>query len=103
MHRYVQCAVEDMVAQAPSFSRYCEYLLERLAGDETDLAETLQVYFDNEQQRKPAAHALNIHPNTLTYRLSRIEALLGARLSDTGWIATLHAALGLRRQTPARL
>lgn len=102
VHRYVQYAVEDMAAQAPSFARYCEYLLERLAGDETDLAETLQVYFDNEQQRKPAAHALNIHPNTLTYRLSRIEALLGARLGDTGWIATLHAALGMRRQTPAR-
>lgn len=97
IHRYVQCAIYDLAAQSAGFLRYGEYLVERLASDEIDLAETLQVYFDKGQQRKSAAAALNIHPNTLTYRLLRIEAIVGANLSDPGWIATLHAALSMRR------
>lgn len=94
--RYADIALEDLVSGSESFARYCENLMGRLAI-EPELLETLGVYFEHRQQRKPASFALNIHPNTLTYRLRRVEVLLGVCLDDASSIATLHTALRLRR------
>jgi sugar diacid utilization regulator len=49
------------------------------------------------QRRGQSAAELGIHPNTLNYRIERIEALLGASLDDIGWIERLDIALKLRR------
>lgn len=46
--------------------------------------------------RKAAAAALGIHPNTLDYRLKKIEQLTGANLSDMSWLARFHVALRMR-------
>ncbi len=43
------------------------------------------------------AGSLGIHPNTLNYRLDRIEALLDAKIDDPTWIARLFIALRLRK------
>jgi DNA-binding PucR family transcriptional regulator len=51
--------------------------------------------------RKVTAGRLEIHTNTLDYRLSRIESILGAPLSDLGLVATLNTALRLRRISAA--
>jgi carbohydrate diacid regulator len=93
--RYLDFALEDAVAAQDITAHYFDELLARLAAEPL-LIETLNVYFKHRQQRKVAAGVLNIHPNTLTYRLARIESLLSARLDDTGWIAILHTALRLR-------
>ncbi len=90
--RYADVALEDLVSGSDSFARHCEHLMGRLAA-EPELLETLAAYFEHRQQRKPASFALNIHPNTLTYRLHRIEM----RLDEAGCIALLHTALRLRR------
>ena len=39
------------------------------------------------------ARALRIHPNSLRYRLGRIEELTGRSLREPATIATLHLAL----------
>ena len=45
--------------------------------NKTQMIETLEVFFDTNQTLQEAAHALHIHPNTLKYRLGRIEQILG--------------------------
>ena len=57
------------------------------------LLETLQTYFEFKQRRKPVAGELNVHPNTLDYRLARIETLLDLSLDDVTWLARLQVAL----------
>jgi carbohydrate diacid regulator len=39
---------------------------------------------------------LGIHPNTLNYRLVRIENIVGARLDEAGSAAKLDIAIKLR-------
>jgi len=94
--RYADIALNDAVAAADNVTRYFDALVERLA-QESQLLATLEAYFERRQHRKATAAALDIHPNTLNYRLERIETLLGARLDEVGWLAKLHTALRLRR------
>jgi len=42
---------------------------------------------------KAAADAMHVHPNTLRYRLSRVEQLLGRSLRSPATIAELSLAL----------
>jgi putative transposase len=55
--------------------------------------ETLRVFLANGMQIKRSAHQLDIHPNTLRYRLRRYEELTGADLTDTGALLELWWAL----------
>jgi DNA-binding PucR family transcriptional regulator len=43
---------------------------------------TLAVFLRSDRRLKPAAAMLHVHVNTLRYRLSRIEELLGVDLED---------------------
>ncbi|HEY0229719.1 MAG TPA: helix-turn-helix domain-containing protein, partial [Dokdonella sp.] len=95
-HLYSDIAVSESVRRADNALRYLDSLIERLSH-ESDLLMTLEVYFEQSQRRKATAAALGIHPNTLTYRLERVEALLGAKLEDVGWMMKLHIAMRLRR------
>ena len=50
-----------------------------------DLRETLRVHIANDMNRSQTAHMLNVHVNTVDYRLRRVAALTGldpARASD---------------------
>ncbi len=89
-------AIHESVRHKDHVLRYLNALLERLA-ERPELLTTLQAYFELRQRRKVTANVLRIHPNTLNYRLERIEQLLGARLDDAGWIAKLHTAVRLRQ------
>jgi PucR family transcriptional regulator, purine catabolism regulatory protein len=60
---------------------------------EPRLREALVAYFDAGLNVGRAAHALGLHPNSLRYRLSRVESRLGRSLSDPAAIAALHLAL----------
>lgn len=57
-----------------------------------ELLETLLSYLDANLTVNVAAAGLAIHPNTLRYRLTRIEELLGGALSDPLVIANLCLA-----------
>ncbi|WP_321874594.1 PucR family transcriptional regulator [Burkholderia ubonensis] len=92
---YSEIALEESVRGTKRVLGYLVSLVERLAS-EPDLLETLRTYFDQLQRRKATASVLGIHPNTLNYRLERIENILGARLDDAGWISKLDMAIKLR-------
>lgn len=95
-HRYSDLLLEDVVMESEHTARYFEALLEPLTH-EPSLLETLQVFFELRQHRKAVAGRLNIHPNTLNYRLQRIEALTGAALDDLETLSKLSVALRLRQ------
>lgn len=95
---YSEIVVEESVRGSKNALRYLVSLVEQL-GNEPDLLETLETYFHHLQRRKVTAGALGIHPNTLNYRLERIENLLGARLDDAGWVSKLDIAIKLRGST----
>ncbi|WP_426246569.1 PucR family transcriptional regulator [Nocardioides sp. LHG3406-4] len=61
----------------------------------TDYGVTLRAWLDGFGDTGAVARALNVHRNTLRYRLQRIEALSGMRLDDPE--ERLIAALHLRR------
>ena len=67
-------------------------LLEPLR-DQPSLLETLRTYFTVDMNVAEAARRLNVHRNTLRYRLARIEELLRVRLDSPHTIANLHLAL----------
>jgi purine catabolism regulator len=53
----------------------------------------LVAYFDHDLDITAAAAELHLHPNSLRYRLSKIEELLGSPLKRPATIAELHIAL----------
>ena len=61
--------------------------------DNEPLLETLESYFRHDLDVARAAAALQLHPNSLRYRLNRIEGLIGRSLREPATIATLHLAL----------
>ena len=52
-------------------------LLEYDRNSNTKLVETLEAYFDHNQNLSASAAALYIHPKTMKYRLNRIKEILG--------------------------
>lgn len=96
VHAYADFVLEDAVTSTPASQRYFEAMIEQLATEPV-LLETLRVFFERGPHRKVVAGHLNIHPNTLNYRLQRIETLLQADLNQPGWRARLHIALRLAR------
>ena len=69
-----------------------EVYLHPLQGREA-LLEGLQAYFDHGQNIIAAAAELNIHHNSLRYRLSKVEELLEINLKEPGAIASTFLAL----------
>ena len=95
---YSKIVLEESVRGTKNALRYLVSLVEQLAS-EPELLETLKTYFDQLQRRKVTASVLGIHPNTLNYRLERIENILGARLDDASWISKLDIAIKLHGST----
>jgi len=95
---YSDIAIDESVRSNGSALRYFESMIAEILH-EKELISTLRCYFGNSQNRKGTAALLGIHPNTLNYRLARIERLLGAKLDEPSWIARLFIALQLRDAT----
>lgn len=74
-------------------------------AEKPELLSTLQTYLDLDRDRRAAANALHVHPNTVDYRLRRISELTGLSAHRTEDVGELHASLvarqavGERRQT----
>jgi sugar diacid utilization regulator len=69
-----------------------EEFLRPVAGREA-LAEGLRTYFEHGQNINAAADALNIHHNSLRYRLSKIEEVLNLNLKEPAAVASAFLAL----------
>lgn len=100
VHRYTDIILDDAVLSSEDMVWYFDAIARELST-EAGLLETLTVYLELAMHRKATAGRLEIHTNTLDYRLSRIEIILGAPLSDLGVLATLYTALRLRRISTA--
>jgi PucR family transcriptional regulator, purine catabolism regulatory protein len=75
--------------------RHLGSLLEHDRARSADLVQTLRAYLETGEQLA-AARRLDIHPNTLRYRLDRIREITGAELDDPE--TRLNLAVALRVQ-----
>ncbi len=83
---------------SPARSRLATYLAP--LADRPQMLTTLESYFEAGLAVPRAARLLGVHPNSLRYRLSRIEDALGMEMSSPHTIALLHMAL-LDRRLPS--
>lgn len=94
----VELAIPMLMARSP---RLAGQLRRRVLGPleayeegrSGELLRTLRAYFAARLNRGKAAKTLGVHPNTLDYRLGRVEELCSVRLSDPGDIARMELAL----------
>ena len=96
VYRYSDIALSEGARRSDNVLRYLESLIERLSH-EPDLLRTLECYLEQFQKRKQTAAVLGIHPNTLNYRLERVQEIAGGSLEDPAWLAKLYVAIRLRK------
>lgn len=65
--------------------------------EKPNLLEALVVYFEQDLDIMRSAKVLNIHHNTMRYRLAKVEEALGASLQSPAQISSLHLALSAER------
>jgi purine catabolism regulator len=72
-------------------------LVEHDERKQGDLIRTLNGFFDANGNLAKAATDLDVHRNTLVYRLERISELTGLNLDDADNRLILHLALKVQR------
>jgi PucR family transcriptional regulator, purine catabolism regulatory protein len=85
---YSELGIHRLLLRVPNVSdlwAFAEEVLGALSEDERSTGigylKTLSVYFQENGSPRRAAERLHLHPNTVTYRLRRIEELTGISLS----------------------
>jgi DNA-binding PucR family transcriptional regulator len=86
--------LDEIVSQVAGQPRLVDPRVRRLRDDEPMLADTLQAYLDGFGDIAAVAQRLHVHPNTVRYRIRRVEKLLSTSLDDPD--DRLVLALGLR-------
>ncbi|SBS77616.1 putative transcriptional regulator, PucR family [uncultured Mycobacterium sp.] len=74
--------LDEIVTLVAAEARLVDPRVPRLRETEPLLAETLRVYLDSFGDVAAAAAALHVHPNTVRYRVRRLEQVLSTSLSD---------------------
>jgi purine catabolism regulator len=89
------------VRDAPALAAFAEHRLARLrdydARHRGELVKTLEAFCALGGRKTDTARALHLERQSLYKRLTRIEALLGAELSDEDTLLGLHLALRARQ------
>lgn len=75
-------------------------VLDLTGDDRTALLNTLQAFLDHAGSAERTAEVLQCHPNTVRYRLRRVQELTGRSLADPGALAELAAAAYALRLNP---
>jgi DNA-binding PucR family transcriptional regulator len=86
--------LDEIVTLVGTDDRLVDPRIRQLAAQDPVLAETLRAYLDSFGDIATAAYFLQVHPNTVRYRIRRIEKVLSTSLSDPE--ARLLFSLGLR-------
>jgi DNA-binding PucR family transcriptional regulator len=86
--------LDEIVALVGTDERLVDPRIRDLRARDPMLAETLGAYLDSFGDIGAAAQWLQVHPNTVRYRVRRIEKLLSTSLSDPE--VRLLFSLGLR-------
>lgn len=74
--------LDEIVTLVAADDRLVDPRVRRLREAEPTLAETLGVYLDSFGDIAAAAAVLHVHPNTVRYRVRRIEQVLSTSLTD---------------------
>jgi DNA-binding PucR family transcriptional regulator len=86
--------LDEIVTLAGTDERLVDPRVRDLHARDPELAETLRAYLDSFGDIGAAARWLQVHPNTVRYRVRRIEKLLSTSLADPD--VRLVFSLGLR-------
>jgi DNA-binding PucR family transcriptional regulator len=86
--------LDEIVTLVGAEKRLVDPRIRDLRARDPMLAETLRVYLDSFGDIGAAARSLQVHPNTVRYRVRRIEKVLSTSLSDPE--VRLLFSLGLR-------
>jgi purine catabolism regulator len=93
------------VSDPKMLSSFCDHWLSPLSDYDdqhhTDLLPTLGAYFANNGNMARTAHVLNIHRNTLVYRLSRITEIIQLDMDDPNVRLNLQLALKVQKMLTA--
>jgi DNA-binding PucR family transcriptional regulator len=86
--------LDEIVTLVGGDERLIDPRIMQLRAQDPVLADTLRTYLDNFGDIAAAAQSLQVHPNTVRYRVRRIEKLLSTSLADPE--VRLLFSLGLR-------
>ncbi len=86
--------LDDIVSKVVAEPRLVDPRVRELCARDPMLADTLRAYLDGFGDIAGTARQLHVHPNTVRYRIRRIEKLLATSLDDAD--ERLVLALGLR-------
>ncbi|HOW95029.1 MAG TPA: helix-turn-helix domain-containing protein, partial [Mycolicibacterium fallax] len=90
--------LDEIVTLIAADDRLIDPRVDELRAKDPMLADTLRVYLDSFGEIAAAAAQLHVHPNTVRYRVRRIEQLLGTPLADPD--VRLVLSLSLRATQP---
>ncbi|UQX10361.1 PucR family transcriptional regulator [Candidatus Mycobacterium methanotrophicum] len=86
--------LDEIVTMVAADQRLVDPRVRDLQVRDPELAQTLGVYLDSFGEVAAAAQQLNVHPNTVRYRVRRVEKLLSTSLANPE--VRLLLSLGLR-------
>jgi DNA-binding PucR family transcriptional regulator len=86
--------LDEIVTMVSADERLVDPRVRELQARDPALAQTLRVYLDEFGDVAAAAEQLHVHPNTVRYRVRRIETMLTTSLADPD--VRLLLSLGLR-------
>jgi len=92
--------LDEIVTAVAAEKRLVDPRIRDLHARDPALAETLRVYLDSVGDVGAAAQALQVHPNTVRYRVRRIEKLLTTSLADPEARLLFSLALRALKRSP---
>ncbi|MFJ4066255.1 PucR family transcriptional regulator [Pseudomonas sp. NPDC089996] len=83
----------DLAQARRMYRRVIGSLVDYDADNGSQLIQTLRVFLEQNRSWQKSAQILNVHKQTLVYRVRRIEAITGRSLDDTEGVVALWIAL----------
>jgi DNA-binding PucR family transcriptional regulator len=74
--------LDEIITRVAADPRLIDPRIRTLRDQDSMLTDTLRAYLDSFGDVATAAHWLHVHPNTVRYRVRRIEQVLGTSLAD---------------------
>ncbi|WP_280401461.1 PucR family transcriptional regulator [Nocardia carnea] len=96
VHRFAELALEYQLTRPGVGRTHLDRLLDPL-DSHPELLQTLQTYIDTNRNRTRTARQLDVHPNTVDYRMQRIGELTGLDPTDARTWWYLYSSLVARR------
>lgn len=91
----------DVILEKRAHDQFENHSLKKLTDYDlrhnSNLVETLEVFLNNDNNINEAAKALNVHMNTLSYRLKRISEIGDINLKDVNQKITLYIDIKLMK------